>query len=537
MEKTLDIAGVVSELRELIAQNRSDEALSKVAALLAQMSDQNRELQLRLGKLLKHQFGRRSEKIDPAQLALLLGALAAKPAQAPAEVVPAQPPAPPASDGQLPAPKPRKGHGRRPLPESLPVETVKIPVPAEERVCAICGAEKTCIGHERSETIEYVPASFKKVVFEREKLACRPCQEGVVVAPPAAKVIDGGLPGPGLLAHVVLSKYKDSLPLHRLRDIYKRCGVDFPVSTLADWVAQAADVLGPIAERIAQQALASHLLQTDDTGLRVLDRDHPAGIKRGHIWVYVGDSRWAAFRYTPDWQSEDARAFLKDRRGWLLHDGYAGYDALHKATDGPIEVACWTHTRRGFVEALEAGDSRAAVPVDLVRQLYAVESAADKAGDTHELRLERRRRDSAPVLDRLWKWMAETALREPPKSPVAQAIGYALRRRDALSRFLEDGRLPLDNNGSENALRGIALGRKNFLFAGSDAGAQRAATLYTIIGTCTLCKVEPWGYLREVLTRLAAGWSARRIDELLPPAFAAAAAKDQPQQQLDAARS
>jgi transposase len=199
----------------------------------------------------------------------------------------------------------------------------------------------------------------------------------VVIAPPAAKPIDGGLPGPGLLAHVLVSKYKDHLPLHRLSGIYARSGVDLKASTLGDWVAAGTDGLEPIARAIWRNALAAHLLQSDDTGIKVLDKDHPNRVKRGHLWVYLGDGKWCAFVYTPDWKGEWPQTFLAERKGWLQVDGYAGYDDLFsRAGATAIEVSCWAHARRGFVETLEAGDLRAAIPVELIRQLYAIERAA-----------------------------------------------------------------------------------------------------------------------------------------------------------------
>lgn len=506
------IAKLADEWRPLLAAGRGDEMLAQVFALITQLSEANKALQLRLMKLLRTQFGRRSEKLDPAQLALLLGELATTPKEEP-----------PATEAPLPKPepRPRKGHGRKPLPKDLVREIVEHKVPEAERRCPTCGLEKVCIGHETSERIEFIPASFKVLVDMREKLACKPCGENVSIAPTAPKIIDSGLPGPGLLAHLTISKYKDSLPLHRLAGIYARSGVDFAVSTLADWIGATADALEPIRRRIEELALASYVVQTDDTGLKVLERDHPAGIKRGHLWVYVGDDRWAAFRYTPDWKADDPRSVLVKCRHYLQHDGYAGYPKVHEAPDGPKECACMAHARRKFIDLLKSGDIRTAYPISLIAKLYVVEKAANLAGDDADARQIRRMRDSRPVLDELGRWMADAYDKEPPKSALAGAIRYAVGRWDALRRFLDDGRIPIDNNASERALRGIAIGRKNYLFAGSDVGAERAAILYTIIGTCSLNSVEPWAYLRDVLDKLARNWPHSRLDELLPVAWAA----------------
>ncbi|WNG50104.1 IS66 family transposase [Archangium minus] len=224
--------------------------------------------------------------------------------------------------------KERKGHGRRPLPSSLPREQRVHQPPPEALRCEACGRDKTCCGQEKSETLEWVPGHFKVIEEVRPKYACRPCGDGLVVAPPADRVIEGGLPGPGLVAHVLVSKFKDHLPLHRLSGIYARHGVQLRTSTLSDWVAAGADTLQPLAREVAQRALASHVLQSDDTHLKVLDREHPNGLKRGHMWVYLGDTTWAAFVYTPDWKEEGPLSFLDKREGWLLVDGYKGYDKL-----------------------------------------------------------------------------------------------------------------------------------------------------------------------------------------------------------------
>jgi len=524
-----DIKGITEHLRKVLTAGLVDEALGMVESLLAQLRARNTELELQILKLRKHQFGQRSEKVDPGQLALFLAQAQAESKEIDAAVKAILDATAPGPETPIPAPKPRprQGHGRKQLPAHLPREEVILEPAAKEKICATCGGEKACIGYERSEVLEFVPASFKVIEYARAKCACRKCGEGVVIAPPAAKPIDGGLPGPGLLAHVLVSKYKDHLPLHRLSGIYARSGVDLKASTLGDWVAAGTDGLDPIARAIWRNALVAHLLQSDDTGLKVLDKDHPNGVKRGHLWVYLGDGKWCAFVYTPDWKGEWPQSFLAERKGWTQVDGYAGYNDLF-TRDGAtaIEVSCWAHARRGFVETLEAGDLRAAIPVELVRKLYAIERAAADAGEDHEARLERRQREAPPIIDALAKWMADTYNTEPPKSPLAKACYYAIARWEGLKRFLEDGRLPLDNTASERALRQVAVGRNNYLFAGSDQGGERAAIAYTVIGTCMLAGIDPLAYLTDVFQKLAAGWPHRRLDELLPPNWAAARAAE-----------
>ncbi len=517
MLKPPDTATVIARLRELLAQGRAEEMFAELVALPTQMSQQNVELQLRLMKLLKQSYGRKSEKMSAEQLSMFLEKLgeagdAVAPPQPPADLVLPEIPAKPKTS--------KRGHGRRPLPEGLPKETTVIPAP--ETTCPTCGKPMSVIGHDCKQTLEFVPGYFKILEMLNEKRACGDCMKGVVAAPAPEKLCEGSLVGPGLLSHVLVSKFKDAIPLNRLNGIFKRSGVDLPVSTLADWVAIGAKALEPIWEELKRKAKLAYLLQTDDTGLKVLDRDAINGIKKGHVWVYVGDGLYAAFIYTPDWKSSSVREFLKDRVGYIQHDGYAGYDALHGEGSKATEVGCNAHFRRGFVEALEAGDSRAAVAVDLLRQVYRVEDLAE--GKSHEERRALRQQYSRPLMDRLATWMAEVLAKEPPKSSLAKAIAYGVNRWTALTRFLDDGRLPLDNNASERALRSVATGRKNYLFAGSDEGAKRAAILYSIIGTCALCGVDPSEYLRDVLGKLAGRWPRSRLEELLPPNWAAARA-------------
>ncbi|HEX5752316.1 MAG TPA: IS66 family transposase [Archangium sp.] len=527
-KKTMDVHGVAALLRALLAEDQDEQAIELVVGLLMQLVEKNTELELRLRKALRQHFGRRSEKLSAEQLSLFLARLgqeeagvqdAAQPSAGEAGVAAGSTPPP----HQEPRKKERTGHGRRPLPAHLPREQRVQQPPPEALRCEACGRDKSRCGEEKSETLEWVPGHFKVIEEVRPKYACRPCGDGLVVAPPADRVIEGGLPGPGLVAHVLVSKYKDHLPLHRLSGIYARHGVELRTSTLSDWVAAGADLLQPLAREVGQRALASHVLQSDDTHLKVLDREHPNGLKRGHMWVYLGDSTWAAFVYTPDWKQEGPLSFLEGREGWLLVDGYKGYDKLFTRPGATaVEVGCWSHARRYFVDALDAGDTRAALPLSLIGRLFAVEREADEQQVDEAERLRRRNALSRPVTEQLARWMADIYGRERPKSPLAQACRYAINQWTSLLRFLEDARLPLHNNASELRLREIAVGRKNYLFAGSDAGAERAACVYTLVATCVLAGVDPWAYLADVLDKLARGWPQRQLEQLLPPMWKAA---------------
>jgi transposase len=530
-KKTTAVHGVAALLRALLAEGQDEQAIELVVGLLAQLMEKNTELELRLRKAMRQRFGRTSEKLSAEQLSLFLAELGLEGAGAQgatesgagdARVAEGStsPSEPPREESRK---KERKGHGRRPLPSHLPREQRVHQPPPEALRCESCGRDKTRCGEEKSDTLEWVPGHFKVIEEVRPKYVCRPCGDGLVVAPAADRVIEGGLPGPGLVAHVLVSKYKDHLPLHRLSGIYARHGVQLRTSTLSDWVAAGADTLQPLAREVARRALASHVLQSDDTHLKVLDKQHPNGLKRGHMWVYLGDSTWAAFVYTPDWKQEGPLSFLDEREGWLLVDGYKGYDKLFTREGATaVEVGCWSHCRRYFVEALEAGDTRAALPLSLIGRLFEVEREADEQQVEEAERLRRRDTLSRPVTEQLGRWVADAYNAEPPKSPLAQACRYAINQWTPLLRFLEDARLPLHNNASELRLREIAVGRKNYLFAGSDAGAERAACVYTLVATCVLTGVDPWAYLADVLEKLAQGWPQRRLEELLPPMWKAA---------------
>jgi transposase len=522
---TVDLPQIRQVLCALLAAGKQEEALDAVLGLLAQLRDHSAALELRLRQLLRHQYGRRSEKLDPKQLSLLLAELTAAPAPPPAtppdaQVAPPAPAAPPTPP--LPtAPPRRRPTGRKPLPAQLERREVRCSPSSDERFCAPCGRDKQLIGVERSEILEWVPGHFIVLVQVREKYACTGCEAGVVIGPTMDKPIEGGLPGPNLLTHILVSKYKDHAPLNRLADMLARAGVELAPSTLGDWVRQGAELLEAVYHAIYDRVLTAHVVQADDTGLRVLDRSHPAGIKKGHIYGLVGDGQLVVFAYTPTWSGAEARALLQDRRGWLQADGYAGFDQLFTGPDPPmVEVGCMAHNRRKYVAALDSGDLRAAVPVGIIAKLYQIEDEAKARGPDAAGRLALRQEKSAPLMTELGQWIAQVHPTATPKSPLGKALTYSVNQWRALNRFLEDGALELDNNGVERALRAIAVGRHNWLFAGSDAGARRAAILYSLFGSCALCGVEPFEYLRDVIEKLSGNFPMRRVGELVPNEWA-----------------
>jgi transposase len=400
-------------------------------------------------------------------------------------------------------------------------EIVKVPVPEDQRCC--CGTEKTLIGTHVRLTIEYRPGEAYAREEHAEVRACGICESNVTTAPTTAPPIEGARPGPSMLAQLVTSKNSDAVPLERQSKILARGGARVAPSTLGDWYAGAADLVEPLWKALRTDTLGRYLVSLDDTGLPVRDRDHARGIKRGHIWTYLGDGGEVAFcEYTPDWKGTWPQTTLAEFRGRVIQsDGYAGLAPVFARPDGPRRAGCMDHCRRRFVKALDAGDARATVVVAALRELYAVEAQARAAGVAPDELLRRRQRDSRPIIDRLHRLIADLAGRATPKSPLGNAVAYAIHQWPTLIVFLDDPRIPLSNAHVERQQRRTAIGRHNFLFAGSDAGARRFAILHTLIVNCDLVGAPPFEYLRDTFRRLADDWPMARVRELLPAAWVA----------------
>jgi transposase len=490
-----------SSLRTLVSEllpKFSPEAHPVIDALLSFIERLWGELDLkefRLQKLLREHFGRTSEKLDATQLLLFIQQLATESGQPAGEEgveVPAVP------DEKRPARAKRTG--RNPLPASLLREKVQLLPSEAERVCTECGAQMVCIGHETSEVLEYVPAHFKAIEVERVKMACKHCEDGVVIAPAGDKPIERGRPGPGLLAHILVSKFGDHQPLYRLSKQLSRAGLNIPDSTLGRWVEAGARLLEPLWLLLSEMTVSSEGLGIDDTPLKVLDRSQKPAIKRGHIWVYVGYERGSpkrmVYRYTPDWKGDDACEFLSKREGPIQSDGYAGTNRLFgKATPNRKRVGCLAHVRRKFEAAFTGGDRRAAMHMELFGRVYQVERLADSRNATPEERVALREQYARPNLSALSHWLLRRRPEIEPKSPLRKAITYAIHQWPTLLVYLTDGTLRSDNNLVEQQMRPVALGRRNYLSAGSDEGGGWAAILYTLMGCCTLAKVEPFTWL------------------------------------------
>ncbi|MBZ0153326.1 MAG: IS66 family transposase [Planctomycetes bacterium] len=399
----------------------------------------------------------------------------------------------------------RKKRGATRISKDLPRETIVLEVPEAERKCPCCGDTMQEIGREVSERIDFVPAVTKVIETVRPKYACKKHEEcGVRTASLPAQPVAKGMATAGLIAHVLVAKYKDHLPLYRQSCIFARHGAEIPESTLGDWVRDAVDLLAPVVCTMRTSVLESAVVQSDDTPVLVLDPGHPEGRKRGFLWAYVGDRDEVVFDFTPGRGRDGPKRFLGDFGGILQADAYSGYDHLY--VNGRIrEAGCMAHGRRGFVKAEVEDKVNAGHALAAIRRLYAVEREANEQNLDPDALRELRQRESLPVLTAMKPWLVELKKTTRPKSFVGKAVGYFLNQWDALCLFTGDGRVAIDNNRVERQMRCVAVGRKNWLFAGSEEGGHRAATIYSLVCTCGLLGIEPWAYLKDVLQRIAEG--------------------------------
>ncbi|RZU98206.1 IS66 family transposase [Spiribacter vilamensis] len=497
----------VAALRAELAASRA--ALAELRSRLHHRDCELEKLKLELARLKRWRFGRSSERLDAqiAQLELTIEAMetvsASAAAQAPA-------PAPPRSSAST-------ARSTRPsLPEDLPREDRHH---AAACTCPDCGAALTYLGEDVSEVLEYVPASFKIIRHIRPKHRCGQCGT-IDQAPAAERPIERGRAGAGLLAQVLVAKYCDHLPLYRQSAIYAREGVPLTRSTLADWVGASSALLAPLGDALQRHILGGATVHADDTPVPVLAPGR-GQTRTARLWTYVRDERAAGgetppavlFRYSPDRKGLHPQRHLRAFTGVLQADGYPGFRALYE-TGRVQEAACWAHVRRKFHDVAQANDSPyAREALTRIGSLYAVE--ADLRGQPPDRRRCERQARAGPVLDDLRTWFNDTLQRVSAKSTFAVAVRYALERWTALTRYRDDGRVEIDNNAAERALRTVALGRKNYLFAGSDRGGDSAALIYSLIGTARLNGVDPYAYLRAVLERIGSH-PINRIDELLP---------------------
>ena len=449
-------------------------------ALIRELVRDIRQYQQRIDDLTRRLFGRRSEKLDPKDLDFF-GHPEWLPDGAPEAVADAPDDEAPEetdeSEAKMrPAPK-RRNRGRKPLPKDLPRDRREYGVPEAEKTCPDCGAEKQRIGEDVTEQLDYVPASLVVVEHVRLKYACKHCQGHVTQAEKPPQPIEKGLAGPGLLAHVITSKYCDHLPLHRQESILARHGVELSRSTLCDWMMDTAALLEPVVRGMQREMLKSAVLHTDDTPVPVQAKGRT---HRAYLWVYLGNADHPYTIYDFTWNRSRAgpAAILENYEGYLQADAFSGYNPLY-VTGRIVELGCWAHARRKFYEAKESDPVRAHDALRRIGEMYRVEADArdlDAAG-----RLALRRQRTRPLLESFAQWLEKPGGQVLPKSPLGKAIAYAENHWAALERFTTDGHFSIDNNAAERALRPVCVGRKNWLFAGSERGGHAAAILYSLI--------------------------------------------------------
>lgn len=491
--------------------------ITELSGVITGLQRDNTALQHRVHLLCQRIFGRRSEKerSDPQVQPLLPYFEAAAAAVAPD----ASDEDRPATTAETVVVRKKTAHrGRRPLPRELPREEVRLEPAAADKICQGCAGEKVQIGEDHTQAMDYRPAAFFVREYIRPKFACPQCQDGVTQAPLPMRPIEKGRPEPGVLAHVITSKYGDHLPLYRLEQIFARHGVDVSRRTLSEWCGATADLVRLVVEEgLMAELRGSPYIQCDDTTLDVqLPEARGTGapaIRQGNMWAYRGaggetvyDFTWGRIRAGPE-------RMLREYRGYVQADAAPTYDALFAARPELIEVGCLAHARRRFKEAAPTAPERCALVLAQLRELYQIEKAI--RGHASEQRRAVRDRHARPVMKRLFEILTATLPAVLPKSPLADACQYALNNRQALERYLEDGRLEIDNNGAERAIKPIVLGRKNWLTAGSEAAAHRAAILLSLVHTCKNLGMDPFVYLRDVIDRISMH-PRSRVHELTP---------------------
>ena len=515
------LRALVIEERQAVSRLTADVAMARAEVDRLTGAEAEAEAEIaRLNAIIaafqRHRFGARSEKLDADQFELVLEELGAALSRVKAGI----------EARALSTVKPRKTN-RGSLPAHL--ERVEQVIDIDDRTCACCGGALHAIGEDVAERLDVVPATLRVLVTRRPRYGCRTCEGSIVQAPAIPRIVEAGMPTDALVAHVVVSKYADHLPLYRQAQIFARQNVQLDRSTLADWVGRAAWWLTPLRDHLLDQLKRSARLFADETTAPVLDPGR-GRTKTGQLWAYARDDRpWGgadppavAYVYAPDRKAQRPATHLTGFTGVLQVDGYAGYTAMARRND-VVLAFCWAHARRLFFELAKAGNSPTATEaLQLIGALYAVEDRV--RGQTPDERRTARQQHSRPVTEALHRLLAARLGQASAKSKLAEAIRYATTRWVGLTRFLNDGRIELDNNIVERAIRPLALNRKNALFAGSDDGGDHWAVIASLIETCKLNAVDPQAWLADTLAKLAAGHGNLRRDDLMPWNFTPAVA-------------
>lgn len=545
-KKMAKFDAALESAQSMIAAGNADAGfglLRSAAVVLAEESIHQRDISRRFARMF---FGPRSERLDAEELKQLYLAFDGEEAGFDAAVAngttptiptpeppsePITPPSQPDTEAKPGKKKRPNHHGRSPLVASCAVVETTVAVPDHERPCALCGKDKGCITHVRHERIDYEPPKLTRHVELREVLACGDCKKDVVTAPRIEPSASRRRVGNGIVADLIVEKCSEAQPLNRERERYKRLGWDAPASTIDGAWRWGTELLSPIADVVRGELLASDYVRADSTPLLILDPKHPSGRFKGQVWTFVADGH-VAFEFTKSWAAKEiVQSFLVCPKGYKQVDDYKGY-ASELERDGQTvrlvaperRLGCGMHIRRRFVEALDAKELRASVPLELFRQLYAVEADAKARSLSHDDRHALRQRASLPLLAKLRAWLDIQLPKLTPKSPLGGAVRYADQQWVFFERCFSRGDFEIDNGAPEREIRTIAIGRRNFLFSGSTDAAARLCAAYTLVAGAKRLGVDPFVYVKDLLDRLERGWKIDRVAELTPRRWAAAQA-------------
>lgn len=545
-----------ARLAKMFAEGRGAEALDQAMGAIASLERENERLAWRVLRANRYRFGCSTEKLSREELQQLVLALGGEISESPADAEPvvptpaepeqvdepvAEPEPSPTPDTPGILPKKRRRVRSMKVDASVERNVTLVPLPEEERRCALCGRDKKVFGHVDHQLFRFVPAKIVMDVERREKAGCEHCRRDVTVAPrqqaPAVvRKVDASL-----LAKLLAEKCSLALPLDRQRRELQRMGLDIPNKTLQSYWAYGTDLVEPVAVATLSLALNKVIVGTDDSHLKTLDKSSKHGVFRGHLWCFVGTDgtlggpETIGYGYTPSWDATEIIDWFSAIDGFIQCDGYAGYSREVEDDDGKTLVAvpaerrlgCGMHIRSKFHAALLAKDRRAAIPLKHFADIYQVEADCRERGLDADARGDERRRRSLPSLDALDGWVDELHPKLLPKSPLRTATTYAINQREFFRRCFADGRFEIDNGRVERRIRMFAVARRNFLFTGSVRGGERLAAAFTLVDNCLALGVDPYRYLVDIIDKLERDWPMRRLSELIPQNWAAAQARQQ----------
>lgn len=501
---------IIFSLQEKLVHHQHKQ--TQLESTLQEKIDEIADLRFKLQKALMARFGRRTEKFDDAKQLNLFDEPEA-PSETETQAIQS------AEEEIAIASYTRKKTGRKPLPADLPREKIIHDLPETEKICA-CGCALQRIGEDVSEKLEFIPAQVKVIQHIRCKYACRTCEGAVKMAALPSQPIPKSIASPGLLSHVLVSKYADHLPLYRQEQLLQRMGIDIPRATLCFWVLRCAQLLNPLVEMMKENIIQSTYVQADETSVQVMNEPDKPNTSKSYMWVYHGgqnNQKAIVYEYQETRAGSAAVDFLADFSGVLQTDGYSGYHAFEH-NKNVVQAGCWAHCRRKFAEIVKLSKTpgKAHEALQFIRKLYGIEKEARENHLTHELRKILRQQQAKPVLMEFKQWLETTFGCVPPQTHIGKAIAYTLNQWHMLMTYIDYGEIEIDNNLIENYIRPFALGRKNWLFMGNPSGAKAAAVIYSLLVTCKVHLIEPYAYFKYVLDQLPKCKTNEDRKKLLP---------------------